>query len=280
MAMALWSVDLDGGRRLARGPSDQGPTELLEDGLSLTDILSSDAHSLQSALSAPSHGPVPSGTRIFAPIPDELVWASGVTYERSLSARREESEGPDFYGQVYEADRPELFIKSPAGRVRGPDDPIAVRADSEWNVPEPELGVVADSRQRIVAYVIGNDVSSRSIEGQNPLYLPQAKTYDGSCAIGPCLVPVEDAAPLEELRINLTISRDGAVIFDESVDVARMRRSPKELVSWLFRSQEFPRGVVLLTGTGIVPDGDLNLQPRDEVAISASGLGVLRNVVA
>jgi 2-dehydro-3-deoxy-D-arabinonate dehydratase len=165
------------------------------------------------------------------------------------------------------------------GKARGPGVPIGIRSDSAWNVPEPELAVVAAADGRIVAYTIANDVSSRSIEGENPLYLPQAKVYRGSCALGPCLVPAEEAPSLEELEITLAISRDGAVIYQDSVPVSAMRRRPDELVDWLFRGQDFESGVVLLCGTSIVPTSELTLRAWDRVAITITGLGELVNTV-
>lgn len=279
MGTGLWNVLIDGRAQLARGPVDAGPAELIDGAPTLTAALAEGGASLGELLSAPAVGPVPTDAPLLAPVADELVWASGVTYERSRDARMEESDDLDVYDLVYEAERPELFIKSSPERVRAQGEAIAIRADSDWNVPEPELGVVADATRRIVAYVIGNDVSSRSIEGENPLYLPQAKTYDGGCAIGPCLVPVEAAPGLADLRITLQIHRGAAPLFEESIAIERMRRRPAELVDWLFRAQRFPNGVVLLTGTGIVPDRDFTLQPDDQVAISVPGLGVLRNHV-
>ncbi len=279
MVEGLWRVLVDGRAQLARGPVDDGPRELLAADLRTGDILASGPDALTEAIVSDSPGPVPDQARLLAPVNDELVWASGVTYERSRAARMEESDNLDLYDLVYEGERPELFVKSAAERVRGPDEAVTIRADSEWNVPEPELGVVANAAREIVAYVVGNDVSSRSIEGENPLYLPQAKTYDGGCALGPCLVPVTSAPAFEDLAITLEITRDGAVEFEGSVDLTQMRRTPQDLVDWLFRAQSFPQGVVLLTGTGIVPGRDFTLRPGDVVAISIAGLGVLRNHV-
>jgi 2-dehydro-3-deoxy-D-arabinonate dehydratase len=179
------------------------------------------------------------------------------------------------YDKVYDAKRPELFMKALPGRVRGPGEPIGIRADSTWDVPEPELAAVADASGRLVAYSVGNDVSSRSIEGENPLYLPQAKVYRGSAALGPCLVPVAEAPPFETLSVTLEISRDDNAIFQESVSLVTMRRRPDELLSWLFLAEDFPVGVALLTGTSIVPGPELTLRPKDRVAISISGVGTV-----
>ena len=221
--------------------------------------------------------PVPDGTRVLAPVGSQEVWAAGVTYLRSRDARVEEATDATPYDLVYEAERPELFFKSAGWRVRGPGEPIAVRADSEWNVPEPELGLVLDRGLNVVGYTIGNDVSSRSIEGENPLYLPQAKVYDGACALGPCLVPAKAATPPFDVRME--ILRDGVTEFDGSISTDRMRRAFDDLAAWLGRALSFPVGAVLLTGTGIVPDPPFTLTPGDIVRISAGGLGILENPV-
>ncbi|MFI5080073.1 MAG: fumarylacetoacetate hydrolase, partial [Streptosporangiales bacterium] len=182
--MALWQVLADGERRLARGPAGQGPQELLPASLTINGLLGGAPGGLAAALAGPAAGPVPAGARVVAPVAGQEVWAAGVTYTRSLDARVAESGTPDPYQRVYVAERPELFFKAAPGRVRGPGEPVGIRADSGWDVPEPELAVVADSGGRIVGFVNGNDMSSRSIEGENPLYLPQAKIYTGSCALG------------------------------------------------------------------------------------------------
>ena len=274
--IALWRIRTDDGVRLARGPVDAGPADILVEA-SLDRILA-EPGGLRPAVDTTA-GPVPDGATILAPIEGQEVWASGVTYLRSRDARKEESALPDHYDHVYEAERPELFAKAAPGRVRGPGEPVGIRVDSTWDVPEPELCVVADATGTIAGYTIGNDMSSRSIEGKNPLYLPQAKSYTGSCALGPCLVPVDDAPALTEMAITLLVHRDGAVAFDGATSVKEMKRDPADLVDWLFRAQTFPVGVVLMTGTGIVPTSDFTLQAGDEVEIEISGLGVLRNVV-
>jgi 2-dehydro-3-deoxy-D-arabinonate dehydratase len=214
-----------------------------------------------------------------APLDVQEVWACGVTYLRSKVARMEESEaGGDFYDRVYDAERPEIFFKAPARRVAGPGQPIRIRRDSDWNVPEPELTLVLCSRGAIVGYTIGNDVSSRSIEGENPLYLPQAKVYDGSCALGP-VIAVNDGR--EKARaIHLTITREGTEVFRGETSTARMRRTPEELAAYLFRELTFGEGAFLLTGTGIVPPDDFTLRSGDTVSISVEGIGTLENPVA
>jgi 2-dehydro-3-deoxy-D-arabinonate dehydratase len=180
---------------------------------------------------------------------------------------------------VYAAERPELFLKAVPGRVRGPGEPIGVRADSGWDVPEPELALVANATGELVAYTVGNDVSSRSIEGENPLYLPQAKVFTGSCALGPALVPVEDVPPLAELSVRLEIRRGDGVVFGDEVSLEALRRSPAELLGWLFQALDFPAGVVLLTGTSIVPPPELTLAAGDVVGITVPGVGSLVNPV-
>ena len=213
-------------------------------------------------------------------MPSMEVWAAGVTYESSKFARMAESEGGgDFYAKVYVAERPELFFKATPRRVVGPNAPVRIRADSTWNVPEPELAAVIAANGRIVGYTIGNDMSSRSIEGENPLYLPQAKVYTGSCALGPWIVPAESVDP-QNLGISMTITRGGAVAFQGETSTARMKRSVHELAEWLFRENDFPGGAILLTGTGIIPPEDFTLQVGDRIEIAIDGIGTLRNEVA
>jgi 2-dehydro-3-deoxy-D-arabinonate dehydratase len=207
------------------------------------------------------------------------VWASGVTFERSRAARNEEAGPVDVYDRVYDAVRPELFCKASPGRVRGPGDEVGIRRDSGWDVPEPELGLVADATGRLVAVTVGNDMSSRSIEGENPLYLPQAKVFTGSCALGPALVPLTEAPELDSLVIELAIHRDGRVLFGDSVPLSAMRRRPAELLEWLFSALDFPVGVVLLTGTSIVPPPEFTLRAGDGVDISVAAVGLLSNQV-
>jgi 2-dehydro-3-deoxy-D-arabinonate dehydratase len=276
--VALWRVLTEGGSRLARGPVT-GPAELLEDGASLDAVLGGAPGALAALLAGPAAGPVPDGARPLAPVGGQPVWAAGVTFLRSRDARLEESSGLDAYDKVYLAERPELFLKALPGTARGPGEPIGVRADSAWDVPEPELAVVADRRGEIVAYTIGDDVSSRSIEGENPLYLPQAKLYRGSCALGPCLVPVDEAPDPAAMRISLRIERDGAGLFADDCSVGDMKRSLPELVDWLWRGQDLPVGAVLSTGTAIVPPPELSLRPGDLVTIAITGLGELANPV-
>lgn len=216
-----------------------------------------------------------------APIGAQEVWAAGVTYFRSRDARMEESKeagGGDFYARVYDADRPELFFKASPFRVRGPGQPLRIRRDALWNVPEPELALVVSKAGTIEGFTVGDDMSSRDIEGENPLYLPQAKVYDGSCGLGPCVLVSEGAIFLER-NISLEIRRGGVAVFEGATSLSRLKRRPEELVAWLFRESSFPHGCVLLTGTGVVPPNDFTLEPGDEVAITIDGIGTLRNPV-
>jgi 2-dehydro-3-deoxy-D-arabinonate dehydratase len=277
--VAIWRLLVEGRPRLARGPAADGPAELLDAGATIDGVLGGDPGALEALLDAPAGDPVPDGAQLLAPVGTQPVWAAGVTFLRSRDARLEESRGLDAYDKVYLAERPELFLKALPGTARGPGQPIGVRADSAWDVPEPELALVADRRGQVVAYTIGNDVSSRSIEGENPLYLPQAKLYAGSCALGPCLVPVGEAPEPAAMEIALSIERDGAGLFRDRTAVANMKRSLPELVDWLWRGQDLPLGAVLLTGTSIVPPPDLTLRPGDQVTIAITGLGQLTNPV-
>jgi 2-dehydro-3-deoxy-D-arabinonate dehydratase len=276
--LALWQLELDGRPRLARGPAGEGPAELLDPGATVDGLLGGEPGALAALLEGPGE-PVPADARVLAPVGGQPVWAAGVTFARSRDARLEESSGLDAYDKVYLAERPELFLKALPGTARGPGQPIGVRGDSTWDVPEPELAVVADRRGEIVAYTIGDDVSSRSIEGENPLYLPQAKLYAGSCALGPCLVPVGEAPDPAAMEITLSIEREGAEVFADRCSVADMKRSLAELVDWLWRGQDLPLGAVLLCGTSIVPPPELTLRPGDRVTISVTGLGTLANPV-
>ncbi|WP_290810962.1 fumarylacetoacetate hydrolase family protein [Halovivax sp.] len=219
---------------------------------------------------------VPAGATVPL-VPDE-VWAAGVTYEISEEAREAESGMPEIYLDVYRADRPELFFKATAERTVGPDEAIGIRGDSDWNVPEPELAIVLHEGE-IVGYTIGNDVSSREIEGENPLYLPQAKIYDRCCALGPCVVPATVRDDWNDLAMRMTIERDGSVVFDESTSTSEMVRSHDELVSYLLRHDVVPESTVLLTGTSLVPPDDFTLAEGDAVEITIEGIGTLANPV-
>jgi 2-dehydro-3-deoxy-D-arabinonate dehydratase len=207
--------------------------------------------------------------------PVQEVWASGVTYLRSRDARKAESATGDIYQKVYEAERPELFFKAPGWRVVGPGHAIRVRADSRWNVPEPELTLVINRHGQIVGYCAGNDVSSRDIEGENPLYLPQAKVYNGSCALGPGIV-LAGPDDLRNLSIGLKIAREGQFVFEGETRTSRMKRRFEDLVAYLYRELDFPRGAFLMTGTGIVPHESFSLASGDRVRVEVGDL-VLEN---
>ena len=218
--------------------------------------------------------------RTLAPVDGRTeVWASGVTYRRSREARIEESDDGDVYARVYDAQRPELFFKSVAWRAVGDGDPIGVRADSPSNTPEPELALVLNAAAEIVGLTVCNDVSSRSIEGENPLYLPQAKVYTGSCALGPGIRPIWEVTDPAALAIACTITRDGADVWSATTSTALLHRRLDDLVEHLFRAMVFPHGVILSTGTGIVPDLDLSLSDGDVVRIEIDEVGVLTNPV-
>lgn len=210
------------------------------------------------------------------------LWACGVTYLRSKVGRQEESKaagGGDFYEKVYNAERPEVFFKATSNRVVAHNQKVRIRKDSTWDVPEPELTLVVTSSGKIIGYTVGNDMSSRSIEGENPLYLPQAKTYDACAAVGPC-VYLTDKPLNTSTVIQLHINRNGNNVFEGNVDLGQLKRTPSELVGYVFRECSFPYGCLIMTGTGIVPASDFTLQSGDEIAITIDGIGKLVNIVA
>ncbi len=218
--------------------------------------------------------------KLLAPLEQQEVWAVGVTYLRSKKARMEESDfSATAYDKVYDAPRPELFFKALPEKVVGPGDAVGIRADAKWSVPEPELAFVLNSRGHIAGYTIGNDMSSRDIEGENLLYLPQAKIYDRSCALGPYVTVGASEAEARTWKIELEIRRGGAAVFQGEVSAGQLKRPFEEMAAYLFRSQSFPHGAVLLTGTGIVPPDDFTLAAGDVVRIGISGVGVLENTV-
>jgi 2-dehydro-3-deoxy-D-arabinonate dehydratase len=219
--------------------------------------------------------------RILAPVASQEVWAAGVTYYRSRDARMAEAReagANDFYDRVYTAERPELFLKSTPHRVAGPGQAVRIRGDASWNVPEPELALAIASSGKIIGYTIGNDMSSRDIEGQNPLYLPQAKIYDRSCALGPCVFVSEKPLP-STTEISMDIARDGHSTFSGSTTLAQLKRSFESLVDYLYRDNSFPHGCILLTGTGIVPPDDFTLKSGDTISITIEPIGTLVNTV-
>jgi 2-dehydro-3-deoxy-D-arabinonate dehydratase len=218
---------------------------------------------------------------IQAPIQSQEIWACGVTYYRSKVGRQEESKntgGSEFYARVYEADRPEIFFKSTPYRAVGPGEKVNIRKDSTWDVPEPELTLAVTSSGKIIGYTVGNDMSSRSIEGENPLYLPQAKTYDGSAAIGPCIYVTEEPLPSDTL-IQMLILRDGKAVFEGEIAISQIKRKFEDLVAYLYRETTFPNGCLVMTGTGIVPSSEFTLQKDDEIRITIQPIGTLINTV-
>jgi 2-dehydro-3-deoxy-D-arabinonate dehydratase len=277
---ALFRLQLpDGTARLAFGSPDDGPANLLAPGSSIDDLLGAGNGELWDRVAAAAvGGPVPAGVTVLAPIESQPVWASGVTYERSRQGRELESvAAADVYALVYDAERPELFFKSAGDRVVPPGGAIGVRRDSSWNAPEPELVIVVDADMRPVGFTVGNDASSRSIEGENPLYLPQAKVYERSCTIGPCIVAWDDLALPADIR--LSVARSGSVVFEGQTSTAAIHRRLEDLVDWLGRAMSFDHGCFLMTGTGIVPPESFSLAAGDEVSITIEGIGLLRNPV-
>jgi 2-dehydro-3-deoxy-D-arabinonate dehydratase len=248
----------------------------------LADLLhtASPAQAVQHAVDS-SRPAIPLDHAIFlAPLDQQEVWAAGVTYKRSQEARERESAGAArFYDLVYSAPRPELFFKAPAYRVVHPGDPVHIRRDSKWNVPEPELALVISPQLQLVGFTVGNDMSSRDIEGENPLYLPQAKFYDRACAVGPSITLADALPKLDDITIRLTIERAGQTAFDGSTKVSAMKRTFQELIDWLGKETSFPHGAILLTGTGVVPPDDFTLAAGDVVHIEIAGIGRLTNPV-
>jgi 2-dehydro-3-deoxy-D-arabinonate dehydratase len=222
-----------------------------------------------------------SSVTLLTPVERQEVWAAGVTYLRSKTARMEESDfSATAYDRVYAAARPEIFFKSVAEKVVGPGENVGIRADAKWNVPEPELALVINSKGNIVGYTVGNDMSSRDIEGENLLYLPQAKVYDRACAVGPCIMLGTSEADVRQWKIKIAIKRAGKTEFSGETSPSQLIRGFKDLAGYLFRSQTFANGAVLLTGTGVVPNDSFTLQAGDQIDIEISGVGLLSNTVA
>lgn len=220
-------------------------------------------------------------TALLPPIENQEIWASGVTYLRSMKARMEESKtsgGDSFYDKVYDAERPELFFKALASRTIGSGGRVRIRKDSTWNVPEPELTLFITSNKKIIGYTVGNDMSSRSIEGENPLYLPQAKSYDGSAGLGPCIYVSNQPIPADT-KISMEILRKDSIVFQESIQINQMKRKHDELVDYLFRECSFRNGCFLMTGTGIIPPNEFTLYNGDEIRITIDHIGTLFNWV-
>jgi 2-dehydro-3-deoxy-D-arabinonate dehydratase len=271
-----------GDRRARVGVLDGDAVTELAAGGSLGDLLALPLDRIRAACEHPGGATRRAAdAELLAPVDGRMeVWAAGVTYERSRTARMAESgQSADVYDRVYGAERPELFFKSAAWRVSGPGEPVSVRSDSVIDVPEPELAVVLNAAGEVAGYTICNDMSSRSIEGENPLYLPQAKIYLGGCAAGPWIVPAWEVPDPYALTIELTIARGGAVAWEGSASTAALHRKIDELAAYLFREDEFPAGVILSTGTSVVPDLPFTLEAGDEVRIRISGIGELVNPV-
>jgi len=248
----------------------------------LADILHApDPVGLARFLVDPSAAPIAANSvRLLAPIDRQEVWAAGVTYKRSQIARMEESEsGATHYDKVYTADRPELFFKANPRRVSGPGEPVRVRRDSRWSVPEPELALVVSPEKKLVGFTAGNDMSARDIEGENPLYLPQAKLYNQCCALGPCVLIPEKPLDRAGTRISVTVVRKKTTVFRGETDLSQMVRSFDDLIGWLGRDNDFPQGAILLTGTGVVPPDEFTLKNGDVVSIEITGIGTLTNPV-
>ncbi len=249
---------------------------------SLSDILHApDPQGLAKFLVDPKTEPIAAeSVTVLAPIDRQEVWAAGVTYKRSQVARMEESEtGASHYDKVYSADRPELFFKATPGRVSGPGEPIRVRYDSQWSVPEPEFALVVSPELKLVGFTIGNDMSARDIEGENPLYLPQAKLYSQCCGLGPCVLLPEEPIDLPATKIVLSIDRNRDTVFQGETNLGELNREFEDLIGWLGRENEFAAGAVLLTGTGIVPPDEFSLEDGDKVSIEVTGIGTLTNPV-
>lgn len=274
-------LDAAGQVRVARVENGQLFPLQLESLPSLSAILATaDPIATLDSLTAEEPVLIDESVRWLPPIDDQEVWAAGVTYKRSQTARMEESEAAaSCYDQVYEADRPELFFKATPHRVGGHRQPLRIREDATWNVPEPEVTLVLNPELKIIGLTIGNDMSSRDIEGENPLYLPQAKCYDQCAGLGPWIWLFEKMPPPNEIGVHLQIDRSGEIVFDQKTSAGEMARSFEDLVGWLGRDNTFPHGAFLMTGTGIVPTSDFTLNAGDIVNITIQGIGTLSNPI-
>lgn len=274
-------IDTSGAVRVALVQDNQLVPLRLASGQTLCDLIAAD-NPISAIRSIETDPPIAidQSTQWLPPIDSQEVWAAGVTYKRSQTARMEESEAAaSCYDRVYQADRPELFFKATPHRVRGHAQPLRIRADATWNVPEPEVTLVLCPKMRIVGLTVGNDMSSRDIEGENPLYLPQAKCYDACAGIGPWITLFDKLPANSEIGIELKIVRDGKTVFDQQTCADQMARTFDDLVGWLRRDNSFPSGVLLMTGTGIVPNNDFTLLPGDIVNITMDGVGTLSNPI-
>ena len=274
-------IDTDGRTRVAKVEGDTLLSLQLAPEDSLAKLIAvNDPIAKISSLATDPPLAIDHSIRWLPPIDDQEVWAAGVTYKRSQTARMEESEAAaSCYDRVYEADRPELFFKATPGRVAGHQQPLRIRQDSAWNVPEPEVTLVVSPELRIIGLTVGNDMSSRDIEGENPLYLPQAKCYNQCAGLGPWITLYDSLPPVDQIRVALKIDRGGEIVFDQQTSAAQMARAFEDLVGWLGRDNSFPNGVFLMTGTGIVPSNDFTLLPGDMVHITVDGVGTLSNPI-
>lgn len=280
MLLAKVTVPAEGSQTYA-AVVDGNSVRLLPNGVTLTDLLHHETprRAAESFLGT-ARTVTASHVRFLAPIDSQEVWAAGVTYKRSQIARMEESEsGASHYDKVYTAPRPEIFFKATPHRVAGPGEPVRVRYDSHWSVPEPEFTLVLNPQLKIVGYTIGNDMSARDIEGENPLYLPQAKVYRQCCALGPVIRLADEPLDPAATTIKLSITRGGFHVFSGETNLAQLHRTFPELADWLGREDEFPQGAFLLTGTGVVPNDEVTLEHGDEIAIEVAGIGILTNPV-
>ena len=271
----------EGAVRIGRQQEDETVADLTAAGFESLTALLEDAEALAQAEAAEAPSVPLTEVSLLAPVERQEVWAAGVTYLRSKKARMEESDfSANAYDQVYDALRPEIFFTSLPEKVVHPGDSVGIRADATWNVPEPELTLVVNSRKELVGVSIGNDMSSRDIEGENLLYLPQAKMYERACAIGPCIVTGADETAIRQWTIGVEIIRSSETVFSGDTSINNIKRTFDELLDYLGRSQSFPHGAMLLTGTGVVPGDEFTLAAEDRIRVTISGIGTLENPVA
>ena len=271
----------EGAVRIGRLQEDETVADLTAAGFESLTALLEDAEALAQAEAAEAPSVPLAEVSLLTPVERQEVWAAGVTYLRSKKARMEESDfSANAYDQVYDAPRPEIFFKSLPEKVAHPGDAVGIRADATWNVPEPELTLVVNSRKELVGVSIGNDMSSRDIEGENLLYLPQAKMYERACAVGPCIVTGADETTVRQWTIGVEIIRSSETVFSGETSIKNIKRTFDELLDYLGRSQSFPYGAMLLTGTGVVPGDEFTLAAEDRIRITISGIGTLENPVA
>lgn len=271
----------EGAVRIGRLQEGETVHDLTAAGFESLTALLEDTEALAQAEAAEAPSVPLAEVSLLTPVERQEVWAAGVTYLRSKKARMEESDfSANAYDQVYDAPRPEIFFKSLPEKVVHPGEPVGIRADATWNVPEPELTLVVNSRKELVGVSIGNDMSSRDIEGENLLYLPQAKMYERACAVGPCIVTGADETTIRQWTIGVEIIRDGETVFSGETSINNIKRTFDELLEYLGRSQSFPHGAILLTGTGVVPGDEFTLVTEDRIRITVTGIGTMENPVA